>query len=164
MVDIHKTLLHIEFSKLTGDQIVNIRNDMSEMSDTYGKYMPYNDDFPKYSLNTNGTIELTEDRHSETERDSREYILFDIYPTDKWLCEEIDNGGLDELLNKINLNNVLDKFSINTYETRGRFNKAEYLILKLTYRSYSFENEYDVSVDTELIGCISGNNLNFELF
>lgn len=156
MSKIHKCLLAVEVYEFTGEDIGKLRKQY--------KHDRYLDSIlPKYTYNTNkndgslidapGFLQFIEDGDEK-------YVLFNVSTVDELLEYEMSMGGLDGLLDGINLKPWIDKFSKRTYDDFKRcLLSAEYLIIGLEYFGGGYYNPDDVDLHVSIEGALVGNNL-----
>jgi hypothetical protein len=156
MSKLHKCLLAVEVYEFTGEDIGKLRKQY--------KHDRYLDKIlPKYTYNTNtncGTLIDSPGFLQFIEDGDEKFVLFDVSTVDPLLKEEMSMGGLDGLLDDIDLRPWIDKFTKRTYDDFQRcFDSAEYLIIGLEYFGGGYYNPDDVDLHVTIEGALVGNDL-----
>ncbi len=137
----HKTLLAVEVFRMTGKQIYNIKQKYLNETRFYTEILP------QYCLSEKGYIKDSEYLGWMDKDDKKEYILFNTQSADRLLEAEIQNVGLDKLLEEQDLRNVFAKIPGISYEDfYSRERPASYLVIGIEYWGHGEDFETASSV------------------
>lgn len=131
-----KTLLAVEVFRMTGDQLYNLKE----------KYLNqnhfYNDILPQYCLSEQGFIKNSEHLHWFSKNDKTNYTLFNAQTADSLLGSEIQNIGLEDLLEEQDVRQIFSKIEGISYEDFfTRLRPANYLVIQIDYWGYGEDFE-----------------------
>lgn len=134
-----KTILGITLFKFTHSEIAKLLQLQRSTKNFYDK-------LPTYTVSDRGFVRYSEEYLQWVDGKDKSSYLFNVEYADPMLQHSIDNAGLQDLLEKIDITPILKNFEPHTFEDFGRaIPVVNHIVMEVEYVEYrGYEStEYD---------------------